>query len=336
MAAPVGPSFIPKAALTTGRVLHQPFEVPTEMTKSALLQGGAIHSAVGAFNKTASEAVQALEPRGPAKFLEKLFGKVDSSLVGSAAQAQKATEVFWVPFSNGTHEVGHSVSNPFSMFYAKRAGFDIPSDPAEAQKLLQSITDPDPKSTKFPGFTWPAPPPPAEGEKPAAEGETPPVEGETPPPAQGEKPAPEGETPPPAEGEKPPADGATPPPAEGETVATAGPAPAEGETPAPVEGEAGGAPAADQEAAPAAAAAEGPTTESGDVAPSTAAEGTRSLAPIDPGAPTGATTNAAAGADATAVAPTVTPVTDEAAPTPAPDAIAAPAPAPTPAPAQEA
>jgi hypothetical protein len=163
MAEPVGPSFVPKAVLTTGRVLHQPFEVPTEMTKSALLQGGVIHAAVGAANKAASDAVAALEPRGPAKLLAKLFGKVDGSLVHSAGQAKLATEVFWVPFSNGAHQVGHAVANPFSMFYAKRAGFEIPEDPAATQALLASITDPDPESTKFPGFKWPAPAPADDG-----------------------------------------------------------------------------------------------------------------------------------------------------------------------------
>jgi hypothetical protein len=152
-----GPTFIPKAALTAGRVLHQPFEVPTEMTKSALLQGGVTHDALGAVNKAAADAVAQLEPRGPAKLLEKLFGKVDGALVHSAGQAQRATEVFWVPFSSGAREVGHSVSNPFALFYAKRAGFDIPAEPADMQAMLAKITNPDPNSTKFPGLTWPAP-----------------------------------------------------------------------------------------------------------------------------------------------------------------------------------
>ena len=33
-----GPKFIPKAVLTAGRLAHQPFEVPAEMTQSALIQ----------------------------------------------------------------------------------------------------------------------------------------------------------------------------------------------------------------------------------------------------------------------------------------------------------
>jgi hypothetical protein len=165
-----GPGFIPKAVLTTGRVLHQPFEVPTEMTKSALLQGGVSHALIGEANRVAAKAVEDLQPRGPAKLLSKLFGRVDQSLTQSAEQAKLATEVFWVPFSNGAHQVGHAVSNPFSMFYAKRAGFEAPADPGELQAMLAQITDPDPESTKFPGFNWPTPapaeePPPAE--KPA-------------------------------------------------------------------------------------------------------------------------------------------------------------------------
>jgi hypothetical protein len=153
-------SFVPKAVLVAGRVAHQPFEVPEEMTKSALLQGGVTHAFVGSANKAMSDAFTALEPRGPAKLIGKLFGKIDSSVVGSAAQAQKATDIFWVPFSNGAHQVGHAVSNPFSLFYAKRAGFEIPTDAAEAQKLLAGITDPVEGSTKFTWFkNFPAPAP---------------------------------------------------------------------------------------------------------------------------------------------------------------------------------
>jgi hypothetical protein len=153
-------SFVPKAVLVAGRVAHQPFEVPEEMTKSALLQGGVTHAVLGEANKAASDAFTALEPRGPAKLIGKLFGKIDSSVVGSAAQAQKATDVFWVPFSNGAHQVGHAVSNPFSLFYAKRSGFEIPTDAAEAQKLLAGITDPVEGSTKFTWFGhFPAPAP---------------------------------------------------------------------------------------------------------------------------------------------------------------------------------
>lgn len=160
-----GPKFVPKAVLTAGRLAHQPFEVPTEMTKSALLQGGVVHSAVGAINKTAIDALKELKPRGfVGTMLEKLSGKVDGALVHSAGQAKKATEVFWVPFSNGSHQIGDAVSNPFALFYAKRAGFEIPEDPAALQQLLalDIVHAGDKDTTKLHGLTFPTPPPPAE------------------------------------------------------------------------------------------------------------------------------------------------------------------------------
>lgn len=268
-----GPKFVPKAVLTAGRIAHQPFEVPTEMTKSALLQGGTIHAAVGSINKAAADAVAALEPRGPAKLLDKLFGKVDGSLVHSAGQAKKATEVFWVPFSNGAHQVGHAVSNPFSLFYAKRAGFEIPEDPAALQAMLAGITNPSEapdgdQSTKFPGFKFPVPPPPAEEPPPA---DTPPADtppAETPPadtPPADEAPA---DTPPADEApaDAPPADA---PPAD---------APAEDAPPAD-------APAAEGDAAPASGGGDEAAVDpaaaggGGEIEASATPEGARSIAP---------------------------------------------------------
>ncbi len=315
-----GPKFVPKAVLTAGRIAHQPFEVPTEMTKSALLQGGTIHAAVGAVNKAAADAVAALEPRGPAKLLDKLFGKVDGSLVHSAGQAKKATEVFWVPFSNGAHQVGHAVSNPFALFYAKRAGFEIPEDPAALQTLLGSITDPNPESTKF-TFTFPTPPPPAEEPPPAdtppadaPPADTPPADtppADTPPADTPPADTPPADTPPADEApaETPPADAppADAPPAESDVAPTSG-----GSDEAPVDPAAGGGGDVEVSATPEGARGIAP---SGDVSPQShpagidpavmAAAAAASVA--SPSTDPAPMQDAAAGADAT-----VAPVQDDA------------------------
>ncbi len=160
-----GPSFIPKVALTVGRVIHQPFEVPMEMTKGALAEAGVAHAFIGDLNKAASTAVENLQPRGPAKLLSKLFGRVDASIVQSTDQAKKATETFWVPFSNGAHQVGTAVSNPFALAYAKGAGYTLPEKPEDLQKLLDVdlIHAGDAETTKFHGATFPTPAPADDG-----------------------------------------------------------------------------------------------------------------------------------------------------------------------------
>ncbi len=280
-----GPGFIPKAVLTAGRVAHQPFEIPTEMTKSALTQSGVTHAAVGAINKAAADAVEQLEPRGPAKLLGRLFGKVDGALVHSAGQAQKATEVFWVPFSNGAHQVGHAVANPFSLFYAKRAGFEIPAEPDAAQALLASITDPNPESTKFPWFnSWPAPAAGGDGS-----GDTAPPTGgdggDTPPPTGGDG----GDTPPPTGGD---GGGGDPTGGDGGGDPTGGDG-GGGDTPPPTEGDGGGTPpptdgGGDAEAAATGGVADPAATPEASAVP----EGARAIVPE------GAVSDAAAGVEA--------------------------------------
>ena len=157
MAQPVGPSFIAKAALTTGRALHQPFEIPTEFAASSYVIGGVTHQLVGDLNAAARSSFDALQPRGPAKLFARLFDRVDGALESSTNQAMKATNLFWKPFAEGSHQIGFAVANPFAAAYASRVGFATPEDPAEAAAMLAKLVDPIEGSTKFPGFLWPMP-----------------------------------------------------------------------------------------------------------------------------------------------------------------------------------
>ena len=315
MTAPINPPIIAKASLVTARAIDKGFAVPMSMTNGALAVAGSSHSALGAINAAAAEGYHALVPRGPAKLLEKLFAKVDQSIVGSAAQAKQATTVFWAPFSEASIKTGSAVSNPFALFYADRAGFTLPDDPAAAQALLTAVKHPDPY-VRWP-TAQPEEAPPAEGGKtppPADGGDTPPADGsKTPPPADG------GDTPPPAEGDPapPPADGGTtPPPAEG------------GDTPPPTEGDPTPPPADDS--APKPTSEDAPT--SGDAAPGstpagdagTTGAGPTSTPPADEqvvvGSPAGGTGVVAEEAPAGATAP-ATPAA-AAAPAGAPAAVA--------------
>ena len=146
-----GPTFIPKAVLTTGRVLHQPFEIPTEMTKSALLQGGTAHAAVGALNKAAADAVEALQPRGPAKWLLPIFAKVDAATTKSDAIAQRNKAVFWDPFSQGVEGVGRAIASPGTYWYLRKAGVEQPT-----QDMIKAVLN-------MPLFSFPSAPPAADG-----------------------------------------------------------------------------------------------------------------------------------------------------------------------------
>jgi hypothetical protein len=247
MAVNSTPPVIAKVALTAGRALHQPFEVPTELSKAAFAHGEASHNLIGSVNAATAAAVETLSPRGPAKLLSRLFEKVDTSLSSSAQQAFRAQDLIWKPLSEGSIQVGHAVSNPFAHFYATKSGFTLPTDPDALGAELAKITNPNADSTKWPGWTWPqpaaaeqpAPTPPAGdggsgGEPPAP---TPPAGGdggETPtptPPAGdgGDTPTP---TPPAGDGGEAPTP--TPPAGDGgEAPTPTPPADGGGEPPAP-------------------------------------------------------------------------------------------------------
>ena len=157
---PPSASLIAKASLLTGRAIDRPFEVPGQMTESAYNAGGVAHGLVGRLSGAVLDGVSALQPRG---FIEKLIGKsserLDATLAHNQTRAETSKNIFWDPVSTGAHQIGQAFSNPFSLFYAKRAGFEIPTEPEQLRDMLANqITDPDPH------VRFPTPPPPAEPE----------------------------------------------------------------------------------------------------------------------------------------------------------------------------
>jgi len=156
------PGLIPKAALTTSRLVYYPFTIPTKLNNSALAVGGATHSMVAGVNAAMGNAYMGLEPKGPAKALAKLFVKVDESVKISAGKAERNEKVFWGPFSEGTRQVGQAVAGPGAYYYAKKAGSPDPSNPDVIRGLLEM------KLFQYPpGDVLVPPPPPAEQGAPA-------------------------------------------------------------------------------------------------------------------------------------------------------------------------
>jgi hypothetical protein len=180
------PGLIPKAALTTSRLVYKPFLIPQRLNDSATLVGigpdgkGGLTGAVKAVNAGIGNAYAALQPRGPAKWLLPLFQKIDAATDTSAAKAIRNKNVFWDPFSQGSEGIGRAIAGPGAYYYAKKAGFPDPSNPDVIKGLL---------NLKLFQYPVPAPPPPAEqpsGEAPPAAGPPPQgTEGQAaPPPAE--------------------------------------------------------------------------------------------------------------------------------------------------------
>lgn len=155
-----GPGFLPKAALTTSRVVYKPFLIPQKLTDSSALVGAAAHSAVGGANKAIGEAYIALQPKGPAKWLIPLFVKTNEAVGSSAEKAQRNKDVFWDPVSQGSESIGRAIAGPGAYYYAKKAGFPEPSNPDVIKGLLNMKL-----------FDYPVPPPPAEEGAPPPQGQ---------------------------------------------------------------------------------------------------------------------------------------------------------------------
>lgn len=130
------PGLIPKAALTTSRVIYFPFTIPLKLNESATLMGAAGHNLVGGVNKAVAESYMALQPRGPAKWLVPMFQKVNDSVVKSSAMAERNKKVFWDPFSNGVEQVGRAIASPGAYYYLAKAGAKDPGNPDLIKGIL--------------------------------------------------------------------------------------------------------------------------------------------------------------------------------------------------------
>lgn len=302
------PSLIAKASLMTGRAIDKPFELPGEITATATAFSNVSHGVTSDLLHVAAGGLQALQPR---PFFDKIFGAVFNRL-GSAVERSydkgvRNTTVFWAPMSDAVHGVGQALSNPFSLFYARRTGFDVPmDDPAATKEALAAITDP------VPHERWPMPAPPADDTPPgddvppADDPGTPPTDEPAPDvPPTGEDPAPGAPVPgdepapgTPPDGDAP--DGSAPPADDGSTgtpPADDGAAPG---TPPADDGSTPGAPPADDGAAPGSPPADDGASStpppSGDAGEPSAPDAPASDAPAEPSEPAPADPDAGTGA----------------------------------------
>ncbi len=101
MVTSAGPGLVPKGALTTSRLIYKPFAFPAKLNQTATDVGKVNHDLVRGLNATIGNAYGGLKPRGPAKWLMKIFQRVDQAVAISEAKATRNKNVFWDPFSTG-------------------------------------------------------------------------------------------------------------------------------------------------------------------------------------------------------------------------------------------
>ena len=163
-----GPGIIPKAAMTTSRIIYKPFVIPQRLNDSATLVGGAAHAAFGGTVSAIGQAYVSLQPKGPAKLLIPLFQKSIEATKHSMEIADRNKKVFWDPFSNSVEGMGRAIAGPGAYYYAKKAGFPDPSNPDIIKGLLNL------KLFQYPVSSGAAPapagPPPDGGAQGAADG----------------------------------------------------------------------------------------------------------------------------------------------------------------------
>lgn len=187
MPEPIKPGFMPKVALTAARIVDKPFEVPGQMTTSAIAAGSVSHMIVARTNDAVRQGVEFLQPRGPAKALAAIFARVDKSVAESAQLADHNVTAIWKPLSESSAKLGQTIANPGAAWYATKVGFENPHDPELLARLVHS--------TGFPTPTpQPAVPPaqaPADDAPPAQAPATPPAadDGAAPAPAPAAPPA---------------------------------------------------------------------------------------------------------------------------------------------------
>lgn len=121
------PGILPKAALFGSKAIYYPFTIPKKLNDSATTVGAVNHTLVKGFADTLLATQEALQPRGPAKWLFSLADRVSKSVDHSAQIAQRNKDVFWDPFSNGTEQVGRAFAGPGAYWYAKKSGIEQPT-----------------------------------------------------------------------------------------------------------------------------------------------------------------------------------------------------------------
>lgn len=124
------PGILPKTALVASRAAYYPFTIPTKLNNSATLVGAVNHSLVDSVAGTLVKAGEALQPRGPAKWLFNGISRIGAANAKSAEIAQRNKTVFWDPFSQGTESVGRAIAGPGAYYYLRKAGMEKPTEDA--------------------------------------------------------------------------------------------------------------------------------------------------------------------------------------------------------------
>lgn len=145
------PGFLPKTAVVASRAVFYPFSIPSKLNESATKTGAELNQMVRGINASIGNAYGALEPRGPAKWLMPLFGKINAATDHSDKIAARNKAVFWDPFSEGVAGVGQAIAGPGAYWYLRKSGMEEPTSAAIRATLEQGLFDFGPPQVKNSG-----------------------------------------------------------------------------------------------------------------------------------------------------------------------------------------
>lgn len=144
--------FFPKTAVVASRAVYYPFTIPQKLNDSATLTGAALNGMVKGINDSVKVGYEALEPRGPAKWLLPLFDRVGAATERSDQIAQRNKVAFWDPFSHGSESIGRAVAGPGAYWYLRKSGVEQPTAELIKGTLEQKLFDfSPPAESEIPG-----------------------------------------------------------------------------------------------------------------------------------------------------------------------------------------
>lgn len=121
------PGILPKTALVGSRVVYYPFTIPQKLTDSSYLAGKVGTAVFGTTVGTLKAGVEALQPRGPAKWLVPFLAKFEAAAANNDKIAMRNKTVFWDPVSQGAEGIGRALAGPGAYWYLRKAGVEQPT-----------------------------------------------------------------------------------------------------------------------------------------------------------------------------------------------------------------
>ena len=121
------PGILPKTALVASRAVYYPFTIPQKLTDSSYLAGKVGAGVFGASVGTLKSGIEALQPRGPAKWLVPLLAKFEAAAADNDRIAMRNKTVFWDPVSQGAEGIGRAFAGPGAYWYLRKAGVEQPT-----------------------------------------------------------------------------------------------------------------------------------------------------------------------------------------------------------------